>query len=70
MEGLVTGFEKSRGRQRTGAGFTVHRPFYRYFVDGKKHIGASDTGSSRKRYKVRGPIRLLVNPKNPGESMV
>lgn len=71
VEGLVTGFEKSRGRQRTGAAFTVYRPFYRYFVDGKKYVGVSDTGSSRnKRYRVRGPIRLLVNPKSPGDSMV
>lgn len=70
MEGLVTGFRKSRVRQRTGPAFTVHHPFYRYFVEGKKYVGVSDTGSSRGRYRVRGPIRLLVNPKSPGESMV
>lgn len=70
-EGLVTGFEKSRANQRIGArAVTVHRPYYRYFVDGKKLVGVSDTGSSRKRYRVRGPIRLLVNPKSPEETMV
>jgi hypothetical protein len=69
VEGLVTGFEKSRSYSK-GGWSTVHRPFYRYFVEGKKYVGVSDTGSSRKRYRVKGPIRLLVNPKSPGESMV
>ena len=66
VEGLVTGFEKSRAR----APHSLYRPYYRYFVEGKKHVGVSDTGSAFKRYRVRGPIRLLVNPKSPGESMV
>lgn len=66
VEGLVTGFEKSRAR----AGHSLYRPYYRYFVEGKKHVGVSDTGSAFKRYRVRGPIRLLVNPKSPGQSMV
>jgi len=71
VEGLVTGFEKSRGKQRSGVAFTVYRPFYRYFVEGKKYVGVSDTGSPRnRRYRVKDPIRLLVNPKSPGESMV
>jgi hypothetical protein len=66
VEGLVTGFEKSRAR----APHSLYRPYYRYFVEGKKYIGVSDTGSAFKRYRVRGPIRLVVNPKSPGESMV
>ena len=66
VEGLVTGFEKSRAR----APHSLYRPYYRYFVEGKKHVGVSDTGSAFKRSRVRGPIRLLVNPKSPGESMV
>ena len=66
VEGLVTGFEKSRAR----APHSLYRPYYRYFVEGKKHVGVSDTGSAFKRYRVRGPIRLLANPKSPGESMV
>lgn len=69
VEGLVTGHEKSRSHTK-GGWFTVYRPFYRYVLEGKKYIGVSDTGSSRLRYRVRGPIRLLVNPKSPGESMV
>jgi hypothetical protein len=67
VEGSVTGFEKSRAHR---AKHTIFRPYYRYFVEGKKYIGVSDTGSALKRYRVRGPIRLLVNPKSPGESMV
>jgi hypothetical protein len=67
VEGSVTGFEKSRALR---AQHTIFRPYYRYFVEGKKYIGVSDTGSALKRYRVRGPIRLLVNPKSPGESMV
>ncbi|HYN43925.1 MAG TPA: DUF3592 domain-containing protein [Thermoanaerobaculia bacterium] len=67
VEGLVTGFKKYRTSE---AGRTVYRPYYRYFVEGKKYIGVSDTGSAFRRYRVKGPIRLLVNPKCPGESMV
>ena len=67
VEGLVTGFKKYRASETA---HTLHRPYYRYVVEGKKQIGVSDTGSPFKRYRVRGPIRLLVNPKSPGESMV
>lgn len=69
MEGRVTGLEKSRSYSKGGS-FKVYRPFYRYFVEGKKYVGVSDTGSSRPRYRVKDPIRLLVDPKNPGQSMV
>ncbi|MBK8594133.1 MAG: DUF3592 domain-containing protein [Holophagales bacterium] len=67
VEGLVTGFRKYRASETAR---TLYRPYYRYFVEGKKHLGVSDTGSCFKRYRVRGPIRLLVNPKSPGESTV
>lgn len=70
VEGSVTGLRKSRSVSRNGRAITVYAPFYRYVIEGTKHVGVSDIASSRPRYRVGDPIRLLVDPANPGESTV
>ena len=65
VDGTVTGLEERPGSKGT----TLYAPVYRFFADGE-HTATSGTASSPPDYKVGDPIKLVVNPVNPGESDV